>query len=126
MSRKIFALLFALAISTPVFAEYQHSRMSVDHNEGLTTTAETIYASPCEVAYIIVESTGQSVTYASTVRLLNSGTTVFSMTLGASTTGETLVIDLTATPVYFSTNLIIDSSAINAVGRTTVVYKKLN
>ena len=123
MSKKILSAVFVMALCLPVFAEDRSTRMYADHNEGLTTTAETIYTGACEVAYLVLTSTGTSATYVSTVRLLDSGTTMFAMTLG--TAAQTLTIDLTNTPIYFGTSLIIDSSVVNAVGRSTVVYRKL-
>ena len=121
--KKLIAMLFVIALCVPsVFSQGgEHSIYSVNY-QSMTTVALTITSSPCDVAYIIVDSTGLA--NATTVRLLNSGTTVFALTLGTS--AQTTTINLNETPVLFATNLIVDSSAMDAAAHVTIVYRKRN
>lgn len=121
--KKLIAMLFVVSLCVPsIFGQgAEHSIYSVNYGS-FTSVALTITSSPCDVAYIVVDSTGLATD--ATVRILNGGTTVFALTLGS--TLKTVTIDLTNTPVYFGTSLIVDASSMAAVANVTIVYRKRN
>ena len=120
--KKLIAMLFVIALCVPsIFADEEHKVYSVEHDD-LHTTAETITSSPCDVAFVIIDSTGTA--GSALVRLLNAGTTMFAFLVNSS--ADTFVLDLSNTPVLFSSSLIVDSTTIDTTVRVTIIYRKKN
>lgn len=119
----LIGILFAVVLCVPsVFAQGgEHKIYSVNYGNA-TDVALTINSGTSDVAYIVVTSTG--LTASITIRILNGETTAFALVLGTSSQTET--IDLTNTPVYFSGDLIVDSSAIDPAANIMIVYRKRN
>ena len=121
--KKLIALLFAMTLCVPsIFSQGgEHEIYSVNYGD-FSTTADTITSSSSDVAYVVVDST--EIDAAKTVRILNGGTTVFALTLG--TAAQTITVDLTNTPVYFGTSLIVDAGADDPAAHVSIVYRKRN
>ncbi len=120
--KKLIAMLFVIALCVPaVFADGEHKVMSAS-NATFTTVYSTPSSGACELAYIIVETTGAAA--ARTVTIRDNATTKFTISVGTS--ADTKVIDLSNTPVLFATNLNVVASAIDGGCNVTVVYRKKN
>jgi len=121
--KKFIAMLFVIALCVPsIFAQGGEHTNYKAANAALTTTAATVASSACYVSYIVVNTTG--VLTAKTVRILDGGTTMFTLVTG--TAAGTSIIDLSRTPVLFSTSVIVDSDGESSGSHSTVVYRVRN
>jgi hypothetical protein len=85
----------------------------------LSTYSVGISTGGCEVAYMAVSSTGSVPTTAYFCNLTSTMTVI-----GAPTSAGIMYVDLTATPVRFSSGLAIDATTIDTTAFYTIVYRK--
>ncbi len=121
--KKIIAVLFVVALCVPsLFADGEHGIMSAT-NATFSTSYSTPTSSPCDLAYVLINTTG--VVAGLTLTIRDGSTTKFTVNIAKTTAGNT-IIDLTATPVLFATSLNLVASDTDAGVSYTVVYRKRN